>query len=54
MEVKVMLRIPERLEWMTKEDDEYITWYWGCVCDYNMEWKDLADYEAWAKRILKK
>ena len=49
-----MMTIPKTLNWMTKEEREYITWYWGCVCDYDMEWKDEKDYEEWCKRVLEK
>ena len=46
------MTIPKMLNWMTEEQYEQIRWYWGCVCDYDMYWKDEQDYEEWCKRVL--
>lgn len=46
------MSIIRKLDWMSKEDYEYIEWYWGCVCDYNMHWANEKDYEDWCKRVL--
>lgn len=48
------MTIPKTLDWMTKEEYDEIYWYWGCVCNYDMEWKDEKDYEEWCKRVLEK
>ena len=47
------MNIPERLNWMSNEQWEEIHWYWSCVCDYDMHWKDEQEYEGWCKRVLK-
>lgn len=44
----------KRLEWMSDEEWNEIEWHYGCVCDYDMQWDNINDYEAWCKRILKK
>jgi hypothetical protein len=44
----------ERLEWMSDNEWNEIKWYYGCVCNYDMKWDNLNDYDAWCKRILKK
>jgi hypothetical protein len=44
---------PYRLEWMSDDDWAEVEWYYGCVCDYDMEWANKQDYEAWCKRVLK-
>ena len=48
------MRIPKKLKWMTEEQWQSIEFYWGCVCDYDMNWKDEQDYEEWCKRVLAK
>lgn len=47
-----MITIPYKLDWMTDEDYDKIHFHWGCICDYDMKWKDHDDYEAWCKRVL--
>jgi len=49
-----MITTISKLDWMTEEEYEEINWYYGCVCDYDMTWKDMQDYEEWCKRVLKK
>ena len=48
------MTIPKKLEWMTEEQWQSIEFYWGCVCNYDMHWDDLKDYEEWCKRVLAK
>ena len=49
-----MIKTISKLDWMTEEEYEEIAWYYGCVCDYDMTWSDMQDYEEWCKRVLKK
>lgn len=45
---------PYRLEWMSDDEWAEVEWYYGCVCNYDMEWANKQSYEAWCKRVLKK
>lgn len=51
---KPQLTTIKRLEWFSDEERNEIEWHYGCVCNYDMQWNNLNDYEAWCKRILKK
>ena len=42
----------KRLDWMTDKEYDFVYWYFGCVCDYEMKWEDEKDYEEWCKRVL--
>lgn len=49
-----MIKTISKLSWMTEEEYEAIYFHYACVCDYDMTWKDMQDYEAWCKRVLNK
>lgn len=48
------MTIVTKLDWMTDEEYNEVYWYWGCVCGYQMNWKNIEEYENWCKRILNK
>lgn len=41
-----------RLEWMSDEDWAEIEWFYGCVCNYDIQWDNHEAYERWCIYVV--